>query len=156
MTRVVQVLPPAPSHLLEKISGPQRTMYAGSRKATPSFGDYRDLETKTKFSMICVKAQSDPWRKPFWVAKVTDILTHIDGVPDKVKITWFTTDPDESALEGRYYPEKSKSSQKVLEDELCLTETTVYAYNFALLGTKTLLAVTKRIIEAALRESPKE
>src|SRR5450759_3012159 len=154
-TLVVQTLPLAANNLLEKIAGPHKTMYSGRRKATPSFGDYRDLETKTKFSMICVKAQSDPWNKPFWVAKVTDILTYIEGVIDKVKITWFNTDTQESALDGKYYPEKLKSSQKILEDELCLSETTVYAYNFALLGTKTLPAAIKKLIDTALIESSK-
>src|SRR5450759_4064872 len=85
----IQILPPVPNQLLEKISGPQNTMYSGRRKATPSFGDYRDLETTTKYAMIFVKAQGDPWGKVFWVAKVIDILTYVDGVPEKIKITWF-------------------------------------------------------------------
>lgn len=131
-------------------------MYLGRRKKTPSFGDYRDLETKTKFAMICVKANGDPWGKLFWVAKVTDILTHTDGVPDKIKIIWFTTQTDVAALDGKYYPEKSKSSQKVLEDELFLSETTVYAYNFALLGNKSLPAVTRKIIENAMEEASQD
>jgi len=100
--------------------------------------------------MICVKAQGDPMGKIFWIAKVIDILTKIDGVPDKIKITWFTTESHDNPLEGKYYPEKSKSSQKLLEDELCLSNTTVHAYNFALLGNKSLPAATKKIIETAL------
>ncbi len=139
-------------HLLEKISGPEMTMYSGKRKCTQSFGDYRDLEVKTKYSMICVKAQGNSRGHKFWVAKVTDILTHLEDVPEKIKIIWFAVEPDENAMEGRYNPEKSKSSRRFLEDEIYLSQTTVYAYNFSLLGNKTLPAQMRRIVEAALKE----
>src|SRR5450759_3718894 len=122
-------------------------MYSGRRRAPESFGDYKDLEISTKYAMICVKADKDPKNNPFWLAKVTEILTKVDGVPEKVKIMWYAMDFDEPALEGRYFPEKSKSSKKFLEDELCLIETTVYAYNFALLGNKALPTATKRILK---------
>ena len=128
-------------------------MYSGKRRALESFGDYRDLEINTRFAMICVKAESDPRKKPFWLAKVTKVLTSVEGVPDKINITWFTIESDDPALEGRYIPERSKSSKTVLEDELCLSKTTVYAYNFALLGNKSIPAVTKRIIAAALLDT---
>ena len=137
---------------LKKVAGTQMFMYFGRRRTPQSFGDYRDLETNTKFSMICVKADKDPTKKPFWLAKVTGIVTHEDDVPDRIKLTWFTVDSDDSALDGKYFPEKSKSSNKLLEDKLSLKETTVYAYNFALLANKTLPAVTKRIIQTALNE----
>jgi len=149
---IVETQPHIEAHLLEKVAGPEKHMYSGRRKATPSFGDYRDLEVKTKFSMICVKAQGDPNGKPFWVAKVNEILTQVQSVPEKIKVTWYTVDSEDDALVGKYYPEKSKSSNRLLEDELCLSQTTVYAYNFALLGTKTLPAVTRRIIESALKD----
>ena len=142
-----------PSQLLEKVAGSKKTMYSGKRRALKSFGDYRDLEINTRFAMICVKAESDPRKKPFWLAKVTKVLTSVEGVPDKIKITWFTIESDDPALEGRYIPERSKSSKTVLEDELCLSKTTVYAYNFALLGNKSIPAVTKRIIAAALLDT---
>src|SRR5450759_2709159 len=150
---VEEIQLPIPRHLLEKVAGPQNIMYSGRRRAPESFGDYRDLETSTKYAMICVKADKDPKKKPFWLAKVMEILTKVDGVPDKVKITWYAMDSNESALDGRYFPEKSKSSKKFMEDELCLSETTVYAYKFALLGNKALLTATRRIIEAALNDS---
>lgn len=146
------VLPDVPAELLEKVAGPQKVMYSGRRRAPPSYGDYRDLETNTKSSMICVKAHGDPRKKPFWLAKVTHILSYVNQVPEKIRLTWYTMDSDDPALEGRYLPEKSKSSAKLLEDELCLSETTVYAYNFALLGNKALSAVTKRIIQSALED----
>lgn len=79
-------------------------------------------------------------------------MTHIDGIPDKIRITWYTMDADEPALEGKYFPEKSKSTKKFLEDELCLSETTVYAYNFALLGSQALSAMTRQIIQAAMED----
>lgn len=150
--RPEQIPPVVPTHLLEKVAGAQKVMYSGRRKAPPSFGDYRDMETNTKYAMICVKAQGDPRNKPFWLAKVAEILTHVDEIPDKIRITWYTMDSEEPALEGRYFPEMSKSSKKVLEDELCLSETTVYAYNFALLGNKAIPVVTRRIIQAALND----
>ena len=143
-----------PDHLLQKVAGPHTAMYSGTRRVAEAFGDYRDLETNTKFSMICVKAEGDPRKKLFWVAKVTQILTSVDGIPNKIKIFWYTMESDEHALEGRYFPEKAKASKKLLEDELCLLETTVYAYNFALLGNKALTAATKRIIKAALDDTP--
>lgn len=59
---------------------------------------------------------------------------------------------EEEELEGKYYPEKSKSSNKLLEDELSLLETTVFAYNFALLANKALPVVTRRIIKAVLAD----
>ena len=153
LASVEEIQFPIPPHLLEKVAGPQNIMYSGRRRAPQCFGDYRDLETSTKYAMICVKADKDPKKKPFWLAKVMEILTKVDGVPDKVKITWYAMDSDESALDGRYFPEKSKSSKKFLEDELCLLETTVYAYNFALLGNKALPTATKRIIEAVMNDS---
>ncbi len=52
-------------------------------------------------------------------------------------------------MEGKYNLEKSKS-KSFLQDELSLSDTTMYAYNFALLGNKTLPATTRRIINAAL------
>ena len=149
---VEEIQTAVPSQLLEKVAGCNKTMYSGRQRAPKSFGDYRDLETSTRFAMIDVKAESDPKKKPFWLAKVTKILTRVDRVPDKIKITWFTINSDEPALEGRYIPERSKSSKTLLEDELCLSKTTVYAYNFALLGNKSIPAVTKRIIAAALRD----
>jgi hypothetical protein len=94
-----------------------------------------------------VKAQGDSRGHKFWVAKVTDIVTHVEDVPEKIKIIWYTVDPEGTALEGKYTPEKLKSSKRFLEDELCLSETTVYAYNFALLNNNTLPATTRRIIE---------
>ena len=142
-----------PSQLLEKVAGSKKTMYSGKQRALKSFGDYRDLEINMRFAMIYVKAESDPRKKPFWLAKVTKVLTTVEGVPDKIKITWFTIESDDPALEGRYIPERSKSSKTVLEDELCLSKTTVYAYNFALLGNKSIPAVTKRIIAAALLDT---
>src|SRR5450759_3233498 len=149
----VDIMLPIPEHLAEKVAGVPKTMYSRRRKAPPSFGDYRDLETNTKFSMICVKAAGDPRKRPFWLAKVEEILTKLNEVPDKIKITWYTMDSNDPALEGKYFPEKSKSSNKFLEDELSLSETTVYAYNFALLGNKSLTVATKRIILAALNDT---
>jgi hypothetical protein len=52
-------------------------------------------------------------------------------------------------MEGKYQPEKSQIG-KNLQNELSLSETTVYAYNFALLENRKLSAETKRIIKAAL------
>ena len=150
--RVEETQPIVPADLLQKVTGPQSIMYSGRRKTPSAFGDYRDLETNTKFAMICVKAHGDPRKKPFWLAKVAQILTHIDGIPDKIRITWYTMDADEPALEGKYFPEKSKSTKKFLEDELCLSETTVYAYNFALLASQALSAMTRRIIQAAMED----
>lgn len=150
---VEEMQPQVPEHLLQKVSGKQSTMYSGRRKTSPSFGDYRDLKTNTKFAMICVKAQGDPRKKPFWLAKVAEVMTHVDEVPEKIRIIWYTMDSDEPALEGKYFPERSKSSKKIMEDELSLSETTVYAYNFALLGNKAIPAVTKRIIQTALDEA---
>jgi hypothetical protein len=74
--RDVQIQPPVPAQLLEKVTGPQKVMYSGRRKVSPSFGDYTDMETNTRFSMICVKAHGDPVKKLFWVAKVRHNLTH--------------------------------------------------------------------------------
>ncbi len=151
LPRRPEPIPPhVPAHLLEKVTGPQKIMYSGRRKEPQAFGDYRDLETNTKYAMICVKAEGDPRKKPFWLAKVMEILTYVDGVPNKVRIIWYSMDSDEAAIDGRYFPEKAKASKKVMEDELCLLETTVYAYNFALLGNKAIPAVTRRIIISAL------
>jgi hypothetical protein len=139
-----------PDHLLEKVTGPRRFMYSGRRRAAPTFGDYRDLEVNTKFAMICVKASADPMKRPFWVAKVSQILSHVGDVPENLRIIWYTMDSDEPALEGKYSPEKSKSSRKFLEDEIILSETTVYAYNFALLANRGLTTATKRLIRTAM------
>jgi hypothetical protein len=133
--------------LTDKIAGPERIMYSGTRKRTIQLGDFKDLEENNKWSMIAVAASDG---MPFWMAKVTKILDKINDVPQTVKVLWFTTEsgPD-AAMDGKYYPEKS-TSKKLLTGELCLPETTVYAYNFALLGNQTLPITTKRIITEAI------
>ena len=129
-------------------------MYSGTRKKKDIVGDFKDLEVNTKYAMICVAAHKDPNGRPFWMAKVTDILSKVDDIPENIKITWYTMESTEdSSLEGQYYPEKGASSTKVLEDTIYLAETAVYAYNFALLANNTLPVQTKRIIQATMLDT---
>lgn len=137
--------------LIDKIAGATTVMYSGTRKKKAEVGDFNDLEVNNKYAMICVAAHRDPKGRPFWMAKVTDILSKTDDIPERIKITWFAMDSDQdSAMDGKYYPERDILSNKVLEDELCLAETAVYAYNFALLANNTLPVQTRRIIQAAM------
>jgi hypothetical protein len=139
-----------PEHA-DRIAGPQRIMYSGPRKATPVLGDFKDLEANNKYAMIAVAAGDG---MPFWLAKVTRILTRQDAVPEHLKVTWYSTEAvAEDALDGKYYPEKSLNNvNKTLQGEICLRDTTVYAYNFCLLESKTLPVKTKRIIEEATKD----
>ena len=140
---------PVDIELLEKVSGPKKTMYSGRRKAGQSLGDYTDLEVNNKWSMICVKADGDSRGLNFWVAKVANIISCRNNIPDKILVEWYIVDSNASAMEGKYQPEKSQVG-KNLQNELSLSETTVYAYNFALLENRKLSTETKRIIKRAL------
>lgn len=145
--------PEIDSIFVDKIAGASTIMYSGTRKKKSDVGDFKDLEVNTKFAMICVAAHRDSKGRPFWMAKVTDVLSRSDDIPDKIKISWFVMDSQEvSAMDGKYFPEVD-TNNRVLEDELCLAETTVYAYNFALLANNTLPVQTRRIIQAAMLDT---
>jgi hypothetical protein len=45
--------------VLEKVSGPKKTMYSRRRKACQCLGDYTDLEVNNKWSLIYVKVEGD-------------------------------------------------------------------------------------------------
>lgn len=126
-------------------------MYSGTRKVPVELGDFKDMEVNNKFAMICVEAENDPRGHLFWMAKVIKILTKKDGIPQNIKLLWYRTESEvDTSLDGKYYPEVDTRSKKLIYNEICLQETTVYAYNFALLGNNKIPVKTRRIIEREL------
>ena len=70
--------------------------------------------------MICVRSEGDSRGLNSWVAKVANIISNSNNIPDKILVEWYIVDSNASAMEGKYQPEKSQVG-KNLQNELSLS-----------------------------------
>jgi len=125
-------------------------------------GDFSDLQLNT---FIAVPSENCEARRKFWIAKVEKILSRDENeVPKVISVLWHAVRKGQDPWKGKYIPEvlgfekkkskRAKGAQKPIWSiqELDISDTVVFSYNFYLSKSDTLYKKTVDRIEIRLQE----
>src|SRR5450759_689618 len=153
-----------------RVFGPTRDIYVGPYRNPKLIaldkenmeGDFSDLQLNT---FIAVPSGNCEAKRKFWIAKVEKILSRDEkNVPRIISVLWHAVRKDQDPWKGKYAPEilgfekkkskRSKGAQKPIWSiqELDISDTVVFSYNFYLSKNDTLYKKTIARIEIRLRE----
>ena len=153
-----------------RVFGPTRDIYVGPYRNPKLIaldkenmeGDFSDLQLNT---FIAVPSENCESKRKFWIAKVEKILRRDDNnVPRIISVLWHAVRKDQDPWKGKYAPEvlgfeknkskRSKGAQKPIWSiqELDISDTVVFSYNFYLSKNDTLYKKTISRIQIRLKE----
>jgi hypothetical protein len=151
----------------ERVYGPTRDIYVGPYRNQEKNdverenmeGDFSDLQINTFISVAGEDFQS------FWIAKVEKIIQRDEfDIPKMISVLWHASKQESDPWKAKYFPEilnyeKKKSGREKgtlkpiwFHQDLDLSSTTVFAYNFMLTKSDTLYKKTVDRIKIRLLE----
>ena len=153
-----------------RVFGPSRDIYVGPYRNPKLIelekenmdGDFSDLQLNT---FIAVPSENCEAKRQFWIARVEKILTRDEkNVPKLISVLWHAVRKGQDSWKGKYAPEvlgfekkkskRSKGTQTPIWSiqELDISDTIVFSYNFYLSKGDTLYKKTIDRIEIRLKE----
>jgi hypothetical protein len=153
-----------------RVYGESRDIYVGGYRNQQAIelekknmdGDFSDMQIG---SFMAIASEGCLDKRPFWIAKVEKIVSENEnGVPKLVEVLWFAVKKGQDMFKGKYAPEvlayekhqrkKRRQSAKTVMaiQELDITSTTVFAYNFFLNSTGCLYKKSIDRIQIRLEE----
>jgi len=153
-----------------RVFGPSRDIYVGPYRNPKLIelekenmdGDFSDLQLNT---FIAVPSENCEFKRKFWIARVEKILTRDENnVPKLISVLWHAVRKGQDSWKGKYAPEvlgferkknkRAKGAQTPIWSiqELDISDTIVFSYNFYLSKGDTLYKKTIDRIEIRLKE----
>jgi hypothetical protein len=154
----------------DRVYGPTRDIYVGPYRNQKKIelekenmsGDFSDLEINT---YISVAGEEETLTNNFWVAKVEKIVRlDSENIPQVISVLWYAAKDSSDPWKSQYLPEILKFEKKrsgkgkkslnptLHRQDLDLTTTTVFAYNFFLTKGSKLYSNTVKRIQLRLSE----